>query len=86
MSFCPSENGCQGHLPANNPARLLPFPPALLRLAGRLTGRSAAVDRLLNSLLVDSSKIRRELYWTPPFSMAQGLKLTAEWFKKAKGL
>lgn len=68
----------------NRPARLLPFPPALLRMAGKLTGRLATVDRLLGSLVIDSSKIRRELDWKPPYSMDQGLKETAEWFKKVK--
>jgi nucleoside-diphosphate-sugar epimerase len=52
-----------------------------MRLAGRLTGKSLAVDRLLGSLLVDSSKIRRELGWKPPFTMAAGLVETARWFK-----
>ncbi|MFQ5779944.1 MAG: UDP-glucose 4-epimerase family protein [Nitrospiria bacterium] len=68
----------------NRPARLLPFPPSLLRLAGKLTGRSATVDRLLNSLVVDSSKIGRELNWTPPYSMAQGLEETARWYLRGK--
>ncbi|HIL34338.1 MAG TPA: SDR family oxidoreductase [Nitrospiria bacterium] len=68
----------------DRPARLLPLPTSFLRLAGNLTGRSATVDRLLNSLVVDSTKIRRELDWTPPYSMAQGLRLTAEWFRKTK--
>jgi len=63
-------------------ARLMPFPPALMRLAGRVTGKSAAVDRLLGSLTVDSSKIRRELGWVPPFTMKQGLEKTAIWFKQ----
>jgi nucleoside-diphosphate-sugar epimerase len=65
----------------DRPARLLPFPPSLMHLAGRLTGKSLAVDRLLGSLLVDSSKIRRELGWKPPFTMAEGLAETARWFK-----
>jgi nucleoside-diphosphate-sugar epimerase len=60
--------------------RLVAFPPALLRVAGLLTGKSAEVDRLLGSLRVDSSKIRRELQWTPPFSMTQGLRETAAWY------
>jgi len=64
------------------PVRLLPFPPSLLRLAGRLIGKSAEVDRLLGSLTVDTSKIRRELDWKPPYTMEQGLKETAEWFKR----
>jgi nucleoside-diphosphate-sugar epimerase len=63
------------------PARLLPFPSALLRLAGLLTGKKAAVDRLLGSLTVDSSRIRRELGWTPPFTMTEGLRETAVWYR-----
>jgi nucleoside-diphosphate-sugar epimerase len=59
---------------------LVPFPPTLLRFAGLLTGKSAEVDRLLGSLRIDSSKIRRELEWVPPFSMAQGLRETAVWY------
>ncbi|MFH1619847.1 MAG: SDR family oxidoreductase [bacterium] len=62
------------------PARLFPFPPALMRLLGKVTGKTAAVDRLLGSLLVDSGKIRRELGWKPPFTMSDGLKTTAEWY------
>ncbi len=65
-----------------HPARLFPFPPKLLRLAGMLTGRSEIVDRLVNSLVIDSSKIRRELNWMPPYTMEQGLAETAKWFKK----
>jgi nucleoside-diphosphate-sugar epimerase len=65
----------------NRRARLLPFPPSLMRLAGKLTGKSMAVDRLLGSLVVDSGKIRRELGWKPPFTMAEGLAVTAKWLK-----
>lgn len=65
----------------NKPARLWPFPPALLRLAGRVTGRSLEVERLIGSLEIDSSKIRCELGWTPPYSMEQGLAETVHWFK-----
>lgn len=63
------------------PARLLPFPPSLMHLAGKLTGKSAAVNRLTGSLTVDSSKIRRELGWMPPFTMEEGLRETAAWFR-----
>lgn len=64
------------------PARLLPFPVPLMRLAGKVTGKSGAVSRLTGSLAVDSSRIREELGWRPPFSMSQGLKETADWFRK----
>jgi nucleoside-diphosphate-sugar epimerase len=63
-------------------ARLFPCPQNILRLMGRLTGKSAAADRLFGSLTIDSSKIRRELDWRPPFTMNQGLQETAEWFLK----
>ena len=59
-----------------HPARLLPCPQALLKLAGRLTGKADQVERLLGSLRVDSDKIRRELGWTPPYTPQQGLQLT----------
>ena len=45
----------------------------------RFTG---AVNRLTGSLTVDSSKIRQELWWVPPFTMEEGLLETAAWYKK----
>jgi len=62
-------------------ARLWPFPIPLLRWMGQLVGQRAAIDRLLGSLQVDSSKIRRELDWNPPFSIDRGLVETAAWFR-----
>ncbi len=62
------------------PARLFPVPGALLRLAGAVTGKAAAVERLCDSLIVDDGKIRLELDWTPPLTMVQGLEETASWF------
>ena len=66
------------------PARLFPVRASLLRLAGKLAGKSAALNRLTGSLTVDSSKIRRELGWVPPFTMEEGLRETATWFKSSK--
>lgn len=60
-----------------HPARLLPCPQALLKLAGRLTGKVDQVERLLGSLQIDNGKICRELGWTPPYTLQQGLQLTA---------
>lgn len=60
------------------PARLFPFPASLLTLAARMTGRGDQIERLLGSLRLDSSKIRRELGWQPPYSLSEGLRLTAE--------
>ena len=60
---------------------VLPFPIFMLKFLAKLFGKSAAVDRLTQSLVIDSSKIRHELNWGPPYTMAQGLKITADWFK-----
>jgi len=67
------------------PARLIPFPPALMSFAAAVLGKRAAADRLLGSLTVNSSKIGRDLSWHPPFTMQQGLADTAQWFLKKKG-
>lgn len=58
------------------PARLLAVPVSVLELAGALLGKRAAVARLTGSLWVDSSAIRSQLGWTPPYSMAEGLAVT----------
>ncbi len=68
----------------NIPARLLPFSPFLIRLAGRLVGKTDAVSRLLGSLVIDSSKIRDTLGWQPPFTLQQGLNETAQWYNTTK--
>ena len=63
------------------PVRLLSVPPSFLRMAGRVIGKSAQVERLLNSLVIDSSKICRDLGWKPPYTLEQGLRETVDWFK-----
>jgi nucleoside-diphosphate-sugar epimerase len=52
---------------------LLFFPPPLLRLAGTLVGRGDEAARMLDDMAVDSSRIRAELGWKPPFSLDEGL-------------
>ncbi|MGH8499485.1 MAG: NAD-dependent epimerase/dehydratase family protein, partial [Methylococcales bacterium] len=61
-------------------ARLWPFPAQFLRFAATLAGKSSEADKLLSSLLVDSSKIRNELGWKPPHPMDEGLNETAAWY------
>lgn len=62
-------------------SRLFPCPPPLLQIAGMLSGRRAEISRLSGSLQVDSSRIRRELGWNPPFHLEQGLAATARWYR-----
>jgi nucleoside-diphosphate-sugar epimerase len=66
------------------PARLFPVPVSLMRLAGKLIGKSGAVNRLTGSLTIDSSDIRQDLGWVNPFTMDEGLRVTAEWFNNNK--
>ena len=58
------------------PARLVPFPAALLRLAPPLLP-------LLRDLAIDDARMRDELAWRPPFSPEQGLRATAAWYLAA---
>ncbi len=60
--------------------RLLPCPVALLKFGAAVLGKRAEVLRLTGSLTVDSSRIRAELGWQPPFSVAQGLVETGRWY------
>ena len=62
------------------PARLVPVPVPLLRLGGRVTGRSGQVGRLVGSLTVSTAKIRRLLGWSPRFSLDEGLRETVDWY------
>ena len=62
------------------PSRLFPIPSDLLRLFARMVGRSLTASRLLDSLIVDSSKIKSDLNWEPPFSLEEGLNETAKWY------
>jgi nucleoside-diphosphate-sugar epimerase len=56
----------------------LVLPAALFRLAGRLTGKSAVVNRLFGSLQVDCTKARKLLEWQPPFSVEEGIQAMVE--------
>ena len=63
------------------PARLLPLPGSWLRLVGKITGRTAEVDRLIGELRLDCSHIREALDWRPPYTVDEGLKTTAAWYR-----
>ncbi|MCK9989712.1 MAG: hypothetical protein RugAbin2_00726 [Rugosibacter sp.] len=69
-------------------ARLIPVPCRWLNMLGRITkklphGRkmSALVRRLTEPLSINSQAIRHTLGWTPPFTLDEGLRATAAWFR-----
>jgi UDP-glucose 4-epimerase len=71
-------------------ARLLRVPVAILRAGGRagdVLGRlgrfpltSSALDRVVGSLAVDCSRLKRLTGYGPPFRARDGLRLTADWY------
>lgn len=67
----------------NREARLWPVPVAVLKGLGRLTGRGAAVDRLVDSFVLDSRAIRAELDWAPQGTVEATWRAVAEAFRAA---
>ncbi|MBU9161965.1 NAD-dependent epimerase/dehydratase family protein [Burkholderia multivorans] len=62
-------------------ALLFPVPVSALRLAGMLTRRRAAIERLTRDLRLDTGRIGAVLGWRPPYTTAQGLEATALWYR-----
>ena len=50
------------------------FPVTLLSVVGLVLRKSKIVNRLIGSLEVDASKIRRDLDWTPPITVKEGFR------------
>ena len=61
---------------------LLPVPVFILRAAAQVLGATAAADRLLGSLQMDSSKARQLLQWQPPLSAEEGITIAAKAYLK----
>lgn len=59
------------------PAKLMHCPMAPLKLAGILTRKSAAIQRLTENLEVDISTFCRDAAWKPPYKMTEGLAMCA---------
>ncbi len=60
------------------PCRLFPFPLTLLKAMAKIAGRGAEADRMLGSLVIDSSRIRRLIQWQPPLDFESAVKLAVE--------
>lgn len=79
----------------NRQPRLVRVPVSLLRgaafaadIPARLMKRtlpSAALSRLTGSLSVDPGKLARMTGFKPPYSVEEGLRATAEWFRTSGG-
>lgn len=56
------------------PARLWPFPPALLEQMATLLGKGGIARRLCGNLQVDIGKTKSMLSWAPPVTAKDGLR------------
>jgi len=62
--------------------RLIPFPLTLVETAARMVGQAERLNRLTGSLHIDRSHLTETLKWQPPYTMAEGLQQTADWYTK----
>ncbi len=63
-------------------SRLWPVPQGLIEGLAALVGKRDVAKRLCGNLQVDISKAREVLGWSPPISVANGLKATVLGFKR----
>ena len=62
------------------PAILLPIPAAMIKFAAAMLGRASVAQRLCDNLQVDIAKTKELLSWSPPLTLDDGLKVTADWY------
>ena len=65
-------------LALGQPARLIPLPANWLCTVATLFGKANVVNRLCGSLQVDITKTRQLLGWTPPVTVDEALRRTAQ--------
>ncbi len=65
-------------------ARLFTLPQSIMELGAALLGKKAVLDRLTQSLQIDSSKTQQLLQWQPPLSTDQAIADTVAWYLQNK--
>ena len=63
---------------------LISLPRWLLTGIAVVTGGTGAIARLTGSLQVDSSLIEKDLEWSPPYTIQEGLNETARWYLSSR--
>lgn len=61
-------------------SRLIPMPASFLRTIGKCFGQTAAVERLTDSLEINSQKAQSLLGWEPPLNVESGIQMTVNDF------
>lgn len=62
----------------NKPNLAIPVPVWCFKLAGKLLGKQAVIDRLTGSLQLDIAHTKNTLNWSPPYTVEHGFKLAAK--------
>lgn len=68
----------------NQTSRLIPIPVRLLKLTGALLGKNEAMRRLVGSLALNIEPIKKDLNWTPPYTLDEGMARTIQWYLSKK--
>jgi nucleoside-diphosphate-sugar epimerase len=68
----------------NQTSRLIPIPIRLLKLTGALLGKNEAMRRLVGSLALNIEPIKKDLNWTPPYILDEGMARTIQWYLSKK--
>ncbi len=55
-------------------SRLFPFPISLLKFLSIIIGKKKEIERLTESLKIDTSHVKSVLNWKPPIDVADGIK------------
>lgn len=66
-------------------ARLVPVPPAVLRLGAAAVGRPRVHEQLCGTLCLDVADTRRMLGWRPAATRREALARTAAWYRATDG-
>ncbi|MDC0989946.1 NAD-dependent epimerase/dehydratase family protein [Rhodospirillales bacterium] len=64
-------------------ARIFNIPQKYLILLGKITGNTDIIKRLTQTLTVDSTRIKSDLNWSPPFQSDFGIEKTVNWYNRS---
>jgi nucleoside-diphosphate-sugar epimerase len=62
--------------------KLFPISVPVMRLLAAVGGERSTVDRLVQSLVINSGHARQTLNWEPPYSMEHGISKTVYWYQQ----
>ena len=67
----------------DRPLKLFSVPESFIRWAAKLALKQDAINKLLDSLVIDSAHARRLLGWVPPMTLDDGLAATVRWYRQS---